>query len=60
MQDHRQSKRKTKESLIGSLMLLSFGVAVLAFLVAIDRPEWFELRPGSGIAAAMFSASARP
>ncbi|HEX7822206.1 MAG TPA: hypothetical protein VF463_16475 [Sphingobium sp.] len=38
-------------------MLLSFGLGILAFLIAIDRPEWFTLRPASGTAAAMSKAS---
>jgi len=30
---------------------------VLAFLTAIDRPEWFHLKPATGTAAAMVYAS---
>jgi hypothetical protein len=36
---------------------LLFGLAVLAFLVAIDRPHWFKLKPISGTAAAMAYAA---
>ena len=35
----------------GRLALLLFGLTVLAFLTAIDRPEWFHLKPASGTAA---------
>ncbi|MCE7795537.1 hypothetical protein LWE61_03085 [Sphingobium sufflavum] len=58
-QDHRtqQENRARMEKLAGSLMLLSFGLAMLAYLIAIDRPEWFSLRPVSGTAAAMSNAS---
>lgn len=45
------------EALVGSLALLAFGLGILAFLIAIDRPEWFTLRPASGTAAAMSKAS---
>jgi hypothetical protein len=45
---------------IGSIVVLAIGVGSLAFLVAIDRPHWFELRPVSGAAAAMAAAASRP
>ena len=44
------------ESLRASLMMLCFGFGVLAFLIVIDRSEWFHLRPASGTAAAMANA----
>lgn len=53
------NSRKNPETLRGSAMLLAFGLGMLAFLVAIDRPEWFNLRPVSGTAAAMSNASDR-
>jgi len=40
-------------------MLLAFGLGMLAFLVAIDRPEWFHMRPMSGTASALSNASDR-
>lgn len=43
-----------------SLSLLAFGLALLAFLIAIDRPQWFVLRPASGTAAALAEASVKP
>ena len=43
-----------------SLSLLGFGLALLAFLIAIDRPQWFVLRPASGTAAALAKASVKP
>lgn len=42
-----------------ALTALVFGLAVLAFLVAIDRPHWFKLKPISGTAAAMAYAADR-
>lgn len=41
----------------GRLALIMFGLTVLAFLTAIDRPEWFRLKPATGTAAAMVYAS---
>ncbi|WP_010186157.1 hypothetical protein [Sphingomonas sp. PAMC 26605] len=43
-----------------SLCLLGFGLALLTFLIAIDRPQWFVLRPASGTAAALAKASVNP
>jgi hypothetical protein len=41
-----------------SLFYLCFGLSVLAFLVALERPEWFSERPAAIIAgtAAKFEA----
>jgi hypothetical protein len=41
----------------GRLALLMFGLTVLAFLTAIDRAEWFRVKPATGTAAAMAYAS---
>ncbi|MFN3434924.1 MAG: hypothetical protein ACK4ZY_11060 [Sphingomonas sp.] len=55
------AKRNRNDSelhpLWGRLALLIFGLTVLAFLTAIDRPEWFRLKPATGTAAAMVYAS---
>ncbi|WP_242138986.1 hypothetical protein [Sphingomonas sp. TREG-RG-20F-R18-01] len=48
------------ETLRGSLLFLGFGMTMLAFLVAIDRPEWFVLRPATGTAVAMSAAPTVP
>jgi hypothetical protein len=53
-------RRDPVKSAYGSMMLLVFGLAILAFLVAIDRPHWFKLRPVSGAAAAMSYAAQPP
>lgn len=45
------------DTLWTSLFLFGFGIAVLAFLVVIDRQEWMSLRPASGAAATMPYAS---
>lgn len=36
--------------------LLLFGIATLAFLIVIDREEWFHIKPATGTAAAMSHA----
>lgn len=45
------------ETLRASLLMLVFGFGLLAYLIAIDRPHWFSLRPVSGTAAAMARAA---
>lgn len=58
MQQPADPREKTLvETVRASLIMLCFGLGVLAFLVAIDRPEWFHIRPVSGTAAAMSNAS---
>ncbi|MET0365849.1 MAG: hypothetical protein ABW169_14475 [Sphingobium sp.] len=52
-----QARKKKLETLRGSLLMLAFGLAMLAYLVAIDRTDWFNLRPASGTATAMSKAS---
>lgn len=49
----RSDKAHAAMALRGRLLLVAFGLGILAFLVAIDRPEWFHIRPASGGAAAM-------
>jgi hypothetical protein len=41
------------ETVRASLIMLSFGLAVLTFLVAIERPQWFHIQPGTGTALAL-------
>jgi hypothetical protein len=52
-----QDRKTLLDTLRGTLLMLFFGLGALAFLIAIDRPEWFNLRPASGTAAAMAHAS---
>ena len=42
------------------VLLFGFGLAVLAFLIAIDRQEWFHIRPVSGTAQALALAAEKP
>lgn len=42
-----------------TLTLIALAVFVVAFLVLVDSQEWFELRPATGTAAAMYHASDR-
>jgi hypothetical protein len=46
------------ETVRASLIMLAFGVAVLAFLIAIERPQWFHIQPGTGTALAISKAAA--
>lgn len=57
MHDPQTQFRSLIESARASLLMLAFGLGVLAFLIAIDRPEWFHVRPATGTAAAMANAS---
>ncbi|MET0240132.1 MAG: hypothetical protein ABW184_09575 [Sphingobium sp.] len=52
--DH--DEKEGVETLRTSLLMLAFGLAMLAFLIGIDRQQWFELRPASGTATAMSKA----
>jgi len=45
------------ESLRATLALLAFGLGTLAFLITIDHPEWFHIRPATGTAVAMSHAA---
>lgn len=41
----------------GRFELVAFCLALLIFMIAIGRPEWFELRPASGSSLAMYHAA---
>jgi hypothetical protein len=43
-----------------SALVLAFGLLALAFLVAIDRPGWWQIKPATGTAAAMSYAAEKP
>ena len=49
--------RNIGESVRSTLMLLAFGLGTLAFLISIDHPEWFHIRPATGTAVAMSHAA---
>jgi hypothetical protein len=49
--------RRDNATLWSSLFALAFGIGVLGFLTAIDRAEWFHIRPVSGTAVALSAAS---
>ena len=55
----RDDASKPDKSHWPNLVLLMFGVTLLLFLIAIDREEWFHIRPVSGTAQAMTLASDR-
>lgn len=50
--------QRAREILTGRVLLLVFGFAVLSFLVAIDHPHWFSIRPATGTSVAMAQAAA--
>ncbi|WP_267393413.1 MULTISPECIES: hypothetical protein [unclassified Sphingomonas] len=60
MDDSATNNDKPLHPVWGKVGLLAFGLCILAFLTAIDRPEWFHLRPASGTAAALTLAAERP
>ncbi|GAB7550782.1 hypothetical protein NRB_02760 [Novosphingobium sp. 11B] len=46
-------RARVRESFIGNGLLFLFGCGVLAFLVAVDRVDWFSIRPATGTSIAM-------
>ena len=56
----KRDRHALLETWRGSWKFLLFGVAVLAYLVAIERPQWFVLRPATGTAVAMARAADAP
>jgi hypothetical protein len=50
-------RTRLRQSLVGNFLLLLFGLGVLGFLVAIDRADWFTLRPVSGTSVALSHAA---
>lgn len=53
-------RERLRESLLGNGLLFLFGCGVLAFLVAIDRPNWFSIRPATGTSIAMAQSASMP
>lgn len=51
--DHRDSDADAFLTLRAALIMLCFGLGILAFLIVIERPHWFRMRPVSTGAAAM-------
>jgi hypothetical protein len=45
---------------LGGLAWISFGLLLLAYLVAIDRQDWFVLKPMTGASVALSLASEKP
>ena len=56
-EDHHEDSLSFDHPIWSSLFLLGFGVAILLFLVAIERQNWFHIKPMSGAAAAMSYAA---
>lgn len=46
-------RTRLREAFIGNGLLFLFGCAVLGFLVAVDRVDWFSIRPATGTSVAM-------
>lgn len=58
MSDLNEAERlRIRETFVGTVLLLLFGCGVLAFLVAVDRVEWFSIRPATGTSLAMARAA---
>jgi len=58
-QFHDENSKSWAGSFRAGLAMLTFGLGTLGYLVAIDHPEWFHLRPMTGAAVAMSAASDR-
>ena len=58
LENDKSSPRQMRKLLVERGFLLAFGLAVLTFLVAVDRTEWFAIRPSIGTSIAMAHASA--
>jgi hypothetical protein len=52
----QQASTEASLRLKGTMTLLGVGLAILAFLVAIDRPQWFHIRPATGTSLALSHA----
>lgn len=52
-----RDRQAVLETWRGSWKFLGFGLFVLAYLVAIEHPQWFVLRPATGTAIALASAA---
>jgi hypothetical protein len=60
MQHHRfpthAAMEDARHRLTSTMGLTGLGLAILAFLVAIDRPQWFHIRPATGTSVALSHA----
>lgn len=56
-EDHNKDSLSFDHPIWSSLFLLGFGVTILLFLVAIERQNWFHIKPMTGTAAAMSYAA---
>lgn len=52
--------RQPEASLSATLFVLLFGLAALTFLVAVDRVQWFHIRPISAATSALYFAANGP
>lgn len=58
MQETDEMKNaRVRETIMGRALLLLFGLGALGFLVAIDQPNWFAIRPATGTSLAMAHAA---
>ena len=55
--NERLDRKRMIEVFTGRALLLLFGLGVLGFLVAVDRTEWFSIRPATGTSIAMARAA---
>lgn len=55
--EKRTTPTNQRNEFRGRFELVAFCLALLVFMIAIGRPEWFELRPATGSSVAMYNAS---
>lgn len=58
MPNNRRSREELRQSLRTHSLLLLFGLGILAYCIAIDRVEWFSLKPATGTSISLSNASA--
>ncbi len=57
MQQCDDNNPPSSDSPTTTLLVFGFVLVILLYLVAIDRPDWFHIRPFSGGAMAMSNAA---
>ena len=57
---NKRSVARFGRSPLMSLTVFGIVLLILAYLVAIDRAEWFRIRPATGTAVALSHASTPP
>ncbi|TCM18578.1 hypothetical protein EDF56_104108 [Novosphingobium sp. PhB165] len=53
-----KDRERLRQAMRSNMLLLFFGLGVLGFLIAIDRAEWFSLKPATGTSVSLSHAVA--